>query len=229
MPYVVTNKAIVQFAQNETDSYYLENPRTPSDLAKIDYSEKQRQAVSVAQIAVASHAELSAEQRLKYTAAFAEKLISRWADVTREHDAAVRNWERATQGLTIEQATTKARELLESFRIRGARVSDSLGSLSLTARRSFSVEADLYVRFESNYDKKTVNPDNDQQFAGQYACIVQLNWATTTRTVSDAVAAIKLYQELTEAAAEVEGVMALERIVWTFGVETVAAETEPVA
>ena len=159
-----------------------------------------------------------------YVDAFILHLSQLWCEVSKAHTRGVQIFQRACQCLTQEQAVAKVKALIESMHIRGARVSDGCG-MGVYVERAWGVSASLYVKFDRDYDYKVINPDNDTQCAGRYNVVVELSWSSTTRRVSDAVASIKLYQELTEAAAEIEAVMSHESVVWTFGIPEPVEET----
>lgn len=172
----------------------------------------------------------------RYEDAFIEAFISEassvWHRKVQDLEDRRKAFKRACRGLTLEAASARVKALIESFNLRGrVEISDGFG-VSVRVSRGWGVEADLYVRFERERDgNKVINPDDTTQCAGHYAVETKLSWSATSRTVSSALAATKLYTELIEVAAEVEVTMREEPIVWTYGVPepTPVVEPEPVA
>ena len=214
MTKIQTKKAAEELGRRHAETINKAFPLTWQEVDAMEW--RSRNTAARAQIGEApAEAEKFADA---YVQAAVDALVKLWHQVSKAHDTAVKNFERACQGLTHEQAVSKVKALLEDMRIRGASISEGFG-LSMNVRRAWAVEASLYVKFDRDYEPDAVNPDDETQRAGCYKLVVELSWSSTTRSVSGALASVKLYQELTEAAAEIEAVMSHERVVWTFGLE----------
>ena len=214
MKKIQTKKAAEELGRRHAETINKAFPLTWQEVDAMEW--RSRNIAARAQIGEApAEAEKFADA---YVQAAVDAQMKLWYQVSKAHDTAVKNFERACQGLTHEQAVSKVKALLEDMRIRGARISEGFG-LSMNVTRAWAVEASLHVKFDLDRDNRVINPDNDRQCAGCYTFVVELSWSSTTRRLSDAVASVKLYQELTEAAAEIEAVMSHERVVWTFGLE----------
>lgn len=150
--------------------------------------------------------------------AFVDHLLDAWGRQIKERDGRRAAWKRAGTGLTAEQASAKIVALLESMRIRGAKVEGSCG-VRVEVERAWAVGGTLYVGMDRNYAARIVNPDNDRQAAGEYKLKTELSWSGTSRSLADSIASVAVYTELIQAAAEVEAVMSHERVVWTFGLD----------
>jgi len=153
---------------------------------------------------------------------FVEKLLGAWGSRTKQREIARRNWRTALGGITADVAKAQIVALVESMHIRGARVTSD----RVEVERAWAVGATLYIRMETEYDSKIVNPDDDTQAVGRYAVHTELSWSGTSRSIAEATASVAVYNELIAAAAEIEAVMQRERIIWTWGVpEKTTTET----
>lgn len=154
----------------------------------------------------------------KYAEAFLEAYRSAvenvWSTKTYELEQKRQTWQRATRGLTYQEAADKIKALITSFNLRGVKPN---GGLDVTVERAWGYGASLYVRIERT-DVRIENPDDVAQRAGTYTVTTKLSWSSTGRSIAESVAATKLYTELIEVAAEVEAVMLHEHIYWTYGV-----------
>lgn len=155
--------------------------------------------------------------------AFVDETLAVWGRQERERNRLRKAFADACRGITAEQAAAKVVALVESLRLRGARVSTSSG-VSVTVERAWGVSADLYVRFESDYTAVS-NPDDETQRAYRYHVETKVTWSSTGRSLAEAQASVALYRELVDAMAEVEAVMSHERVVQTYGLPEPAAET----
>lgn len=193
--------------------------QTIEQINDMTWQDRQRIAADLARVA-------SVDVNLKhgdvFVSAFVDAVQSIWGGKVRELDHKRQAWRRAITGISASKAEAQVKALIESMHIRGAR--EFSGGIEV--ERSFSIGGHLYVRFDRDYDTKVVNPDNPEQRAGVYNIRVELNWGSTGRTIAEATAAVKVYQELIDAAAEVEVVMNREHIIWTYGVDDGKAETE---
>lgn len=197
--------------------------QTIEQINEMSWQDRTNTAADLARI---SRAMASTDVNLKYgevfVSAFVDATQSIWGGKVRDLDKKRQSWRSAITGISASQAEAQVKALIESLHIRGAR--DYGGGVEV--ERSFAIGGNLYVRFDRDYDTKVVNPDNANQRAGVYRVRVELNWSSTGRTIAEATAAVKLYQELIDAAAEVEVVMNREHIIWTYGVDDGKAETE---
>lgn len=151
--------------------------------------------------------------------AYTDRLMAIWHGLVKRQDRDRSAWKRALTGLTVEQAVDKVQKLVEGFHIRGICDGDMgrYDGLTVTVERSWGVNADLYIRYERT-DDKTTNPDNSNESAGTYRFTTSISWSSTGRSLAQATASVKLYQELIEVAAEVEAVMKEDRVIWTWGI-----------
>jgi hypothetical protein len=159
-----------------------------------------------------------------FDGAFIDAAMKVWGNKVSELERRRRAFKKASSGITAEQAVAKIKALVESFRIRGSERSHAgYDGYTLEIERAWGVSGTLYIRLERE-DGRTVNPDDDHQYAGSYRVATSMSWSSSTRTLAESVAVVKLYQELIEVAAEVEAVMARERVSWTWGVPEPAVE-----
>lgn len=196
-----------------------------------DYEARQRHARVIATSFVPP-AEVSPANTADFVEAFTSAAMDFWYRIVKTRENARNSWQRLLASKTRDQAIEQVVALVGDMRIRGASV-ERYSGVTVRVERSFGVSADLYVRVEredgfgSLTDAGIRNPDDPTQRGGYISVRVELNWSGTSRSISESVASVKLYTELIEAAAEIEAVMARERIRWTFGIpETVP---EPVA
>lgn len=162
-----------------------------------------------------------------FRAEFAQAALRVWAEINKRAENARRDFKRAADGLTITEATEQIVTLLRAMNIRGGTVESSYG-ITLRVERSWAIGADLMVRFDESFSAKGIeNPDNPLQRVSPVSGKVELNWSGTSRSVSESLAAIKVYTELTEAAAEVEAVIARMRIVYKWGFEGIQPSGRP--
>jgi hypothetical protein len=140
-----------------------------------------------------------------------------------------KRWRETLSGITVQQANEKIRELLKAMNIRGARYSDDMVS-SIQVTRSWGIDASIYLRWDREYDSRRgiENPDDPKQRAGHYDFSVEVNWGSTGRSLSEAMAAAHLYIEIINYAAEIKAVMDRERVVWTWGIPEKTPEALPV-
>lgn len=86
---------------------------------------------------------------------------------------------------------------------------------SLEWRRSFSTSCGLYVRFDRDLDyagRDAVKDGKAKTYAERWIPTVEVTWSSTGRSVSQATAAIALYQQVTRLAAEIEARLGDESI-----------------
>lgn len=140
-----------------------------------------------------------------------------------EYREARRNW------LTTRRAADKLVEFVKSFHIRGMEDQESGGRSYMHMRidRGWALGASVTFKFEPAYGRKRINPDNTQQAVIPMEFSVELGWSSTGRSVADSVAAIALYRELTEMAAEAESVFGRERIGEYWGPKVEEEEEKP--
>jgi hypothetical protein len=152
--------------------------------------------------------------------AFVDRAMEVWGGLERERRAKREQWQRALSGIGVDEATAKVAGMVEAFRLRGARVD----GLTVYVNRGWACEATLYVRFDRD-DEPLRNFEAPEQRVFRYTVHTELSWSGTTRTLAESVCAAALYRELTEVAAEVESVMARQRVreVWGLPTPTPAA------
>jgi hypothetical protein len=178
-------------------------------------------------LSVAERNGLNTTYQSDFIYSYAHAVMSVWGGKVKRHEELCRRFRNACSGLTLEQATAKVKTLIDSFHVRGAKVSEGY-NLSLRVERAWAVDASLYVQFTRS-DDTVENPDDPTQRAGSYSVRTELSWGFTTRDVANAVAAIKLYQELTEIAAEIEAVMGREHVIYTYGIPEPTPAPSPAA
>lgn len=113
-------------------------------------------------------------------------------------------------GRTVEEATRIAWTIIKEANVRGASpVSDSYvgGGVSLNVQRGSGIKADLYIKFEHDWDARRVNPDNKSQAVDFFEVSVDISWSGTSRDISLALSNVKLYEELIELGAEIQSVL----------------------
>jgi hypothetical protein len=215
-----TNKtATVEMAKNlGRDAASGVADLTLEQINDMTWDARQVRARELGNVALANALEggLNTTYQNEFVGAYADAVMGAWGGKVKRHEELRRRFQRACSGLTLEQAVAKAKALMESFHVRGAQISDGY-NLSLRVERAWAVDASLYVQFTQS-DDMVENPDDPKQRAGSYSVHAELSWGSTTRDVANAVAVIKLYQELTEVAAEIEAVMGHERIIYTWGI-----------
>lgn len=154
-------------------------------------------------------------------AAFVDAAMSVWGNKVRELETRRRSWRRACEGITYDQARAEVVALLTSMNIRGGQVND--GYIVYFRVERAEVEATLTVKIDRQWitmDDKTVNPDDESQWAGTYEVSCEVGWSSTNRSLSNAEVALKVYREVVDAAHEVQCVMERRRIIWTHNVPT---------
>jgi hypothetical protein len=125
----------------------------------------------------------------------------------RELESKRRTYTRAlNNGLSYEEAVQTAKRIIVETAIRGCQPEYGDG-LSCEYKRGWGINATLYVRFNRVWEKRVTNPDNNRQSIEFWEARVEVSWSSTGRDVADAVAAIKLYTEVTELAAELQSVL----------------------
>lgn len=93
--------------------------------------------------------------------------------------------------------------MLEKVAIRGGKIRMCQGGgINLDVERAWAVSANISIDF--NREGRLINPDNDREQIVTCKPEVHVNWSCTQRSVASAVAAIVLYREVTELAAEIE-------------------------
>jgi FAD/FMN-containing dehydrogenase len=135
-------------------------------------------------------------------------------DAARDLDRRRNEYARLKSARSPAEVMASLKAALEG-RVRGRRVRLELSRddyLTLEVERAWAVTASLYVRLESDWNGRLVNPDNDREVARLMRYAVELSWSSTHRSVAAAAASVALYRELVELAAEVEAILAEGRI-----------------
>jgi hypothetical protein len=159
-----------------------------------------------------------------FAPAYAEAVLNAWHATLKTRERARHAWNVASKSMTAAQATEKIKALVASCNVRGVKAPYGDG-LTVEVERGWAVSATLYVRMERDYDRVVTNPDNSDQKAFHYTLKTEVSWSGTSRSIAEATASVKLYQELIELAAEIEATIGRERIVSLRGVEETVAET----
>jgi hypothetical protein len=226
MAHKLTKAAVKQLAKQHA----LAMPKPAYDaVAELTYEQLKLRARIEADLQVAQQG-IANDVALAYVDAYSDAAVSVYGGVVRERERLRNEWRRMLTGLTAEQAVEKACELLRSFNVRGGEVNNRYSGATLTVKRGWGLEADVYVEFSRGYTDGLTNPDNDLQRVGAYEVSVKLNWGTMgSRSVQHAVAAAALYTELATLAAEAECVLGELRVIWTWGMDKPEAAAEPAA
>jgi len=111
-----------------------------------------------------------------------------------------------TAGITLEEAQATVARIIEETNIRGCKPSYSVG-LDREYERGWGIGCRLNVAFDRVYDDRVVNPDEPLEAVEIYRIRIDVSWSSTTRDVAAARAAIKLYTEVTDLAAELQAVL----------------------
>jgi hypothetical protein len=198
--------------------------KTAFELEKMTWDAESEMARSMARTALALTENVDAKFAAVYTETYYSALLGVWSMTVKALERKREEFRRVQNALTQEQAAEKIKTLVEGFHLRGLRRLDATGGgVSVSVERAWAVSADLYIRFE-RADGEVINPD-DEHWHGSYLTVTtQLTWSSTGRTVVEGLAAVKLYQEMLDVAAEVEAVMSHERVAWTYWLPV----TEPV-
>lgn len=144
-----------------------------------------------------------------WVSACTDAILDSWGRKVRRAQDKQDDFDRACRGEDIETATNQVKELLKSFNLRGTK--DGHSEMMLVVERSFTLEGRVTVRFDST--DTVIDPSDDQHAVTLFKVTTEISWPSTRRTVAESVAAIKLYTELTEVAAEVESVMSRVHVI----------------
>jgi hypothetical protein len=124
----------------------------------------------------------------------------------RELESKRKAWSKAlTVGTPYEDAVQNAKRIITEAAVRGLQPGSD--GLSCEFKRGWAISANLYVRLDRDWDRRVVNPDNSRQSVEFWSARVEIGWSSTGRDVVAALAAIKLYTEVTELAAELQSVL----------------------
>lgn len=193
------------------------NGLTATELEAMSWDDKLKatRAIANGYLPAALTLGLPGKHTLLYTETLENTLVEIWNAKVQRLKNARHHWTHMSSGLTVKEATAKVKVLVESFHLRGMRPLDGDHGVSVEVARSWGVEANLYIRFDSNDSERErlVNPDNKDEWVYTYRLRVETSWSSTTRTLAESVASIKLYQELVEVAAEVEAMINREKVV----------------
>lgn len=206
-------------AQTQRDVFTLDQ------LDGMDYNAKRTEAQRLAQIGVDTAVATGAMvpgvgtgEVEGFVAAFVDRLTSLWNGRVTERETARRNWRRALDGMTAKQATAELKALADGMHLRAKRIDTDGWGLHIEFERAWTVSADVYLRWDHDYEG-VANPDDASQKAGRYSVRCEIGWSSTSRSVSDALAAVTLYRQAVEAAAELEAVASRMKVIWTYGIE----------
>jgi len=114
------------------------------------------------------------------------------------------------QGTTLEEALAKARAVLDESGLRGLRPAhDSAvgGYVDREWERGWGIGCRVSVRLELDFGARLVNPDEPREAVLFYRPKVEVGWSSTGRDVATARAAVRLYADVTDLAAEVQAVL----------------------
>ena len=114
-----------------------------------------------------------------------------------------KQYERMKYGITHEEAVAKIKDLLNGCGIRGMKQTFGDG-LYREWERASTVQAQLYVYLDQDWDHKMVNPDDNTEAVYHYKPRIDVSWSATSRSVPFALACVKLYEEVVAFAAELE-------------------------
>jgi len=215
----------VAAAKSMAQKHESVNAVTIGELAKIDYMQRREYARMLMADSGVQNIDTHEKYKADVEVAFVDAAMSIWSGKERQLENARRSWKRATTGLTVTQANEKIVALVKSMGIRGLQDRGGYGYFEVSRADE---QATLYVRTErvGDYDNCVVNPDDDTQKAFTHVVTTELSWAGTSRSTARSAVAIKIYQELLDAANEIEATMARENISSTWGVPEAAAEVE---
>ena len=100
-----------------------------------------------------------------------------------------------TAGITLEEAQATVARIIEETNVRGCKPSYSVG-LDREYERGWGIGCRLNVAFDHVWDEVDI-----------FKIRIDVSWSSTTRDVASARAAIKLYTEVTDLAAELQSVL----------------------
>ena len=228
-----TKSEVRDFAKKTARTIPVVNDKTRQELEALSWEDRRKVArqLAIEIDNLATTQEVVHElHRDHFRREFEDVVLDIWGSKIQEHQRKVKRYLNALQGTRLDDASKQVIELVRSMNIRGMKLPSEAYYLSFgIGRNGLWIDGSFTVSFDRAYDsdKKIVNPDNPQQAVGYYEPKVTLSWGSTTRSVADAVAAIKLYNDLINAAAEVESFLGQLRIIWTYGIEE--TKTEEVA
>lgn len=225
----MTKTAVVELAKRAARADSRVTGMTFDQLEALSYDERKARASSLAIDTESRRSQLEPHLSVAYIGAYADEVLAAWSRVDRDRQAARNAFARLMTSKTVEQAGELVHALLTSMNVRGATISERFGGgVYVNVERGWAVGATLSVSFERVDGTVLTNPDNANQRAGEFAIKTELGWSSTGRTIAEAVAAMKLYSELIDAAAEIESVMTRERVIWRMGDFPEPVKSEPV-
>lgn len=225
----MTKTAVVELAKTAARSDSRVKEMTFEQLDAMSYDARKARASALAVDTESRRSQLEPNLSVAYIGAYADEVMAAWGRVVREHEIARNAFNRLMTAKTAEQAGDMILSLVTSMNIRGAKVEGRYGGgVYVNVERGWTIGATLSIALERVDGTGRTNPDNPKQRAGEYGIQTQLTWSSTGRSIPEALASMKLYSELIDAAAEVEAVMSRERVAWKFG-DYPELEPSPVA
>ncbi len=204
---------------------------TPADLeaAPADYHERRAWARA---ILIEERIMDVIETQDKYLLAVTGEAIDEMFKVWHEKSSQLRRereqWQKALSGMSTREAQVKVLEMLKAMNIRGMQLPEDVSGGyfgSFEAQRTWGVSARLYVKIDSlDFDRRTENPDAPGQHVNHHKVTCEVSWSSSGRSLQEAACCLKLYQEVLDAANEIEVTMSRESIISKWGVP----EPEPV-
>lgn len=185
--------------------------QTLTDIAAMDAATRRQLADSLAFIALT---EVDPKYLQDANREFINTVVALWADKERQHEKAVASFERACQGISVEEAEDKLQALLGQMQIRGARVSRHSMEVSRTGRNSSGPT--LYWSWDSNFIGLS-NPDDPQHRVYAYSLDLKISTGGTSYSLPEMALVNKIQAELLDAANEVAVFFANERVIRTWG------------
>lgn len=150
--------------------------------------------------------------------AFVDAALNIWSRPEQALQNERKAWKRAISGTSLEEARKKLMDIVTSFNLRGAHISE-YGRIEL--RRSepgWSGDASLSWRFERTEYIGTVNPDDPKQRAGEYELLLEVSTSGSSWSLAKMQVIHKAQADLLELAHELAAVFERERVIWTYGI-----------
>lgn len=197
--------------------------KTAHELVEIEYTER-RKAV-LAELATADCPDTP--YREAFDEAYMEGAMRSIEGKVKELQRRRQQWTSLTSLPSAESVQRELYEYIKAMNIRGARVDRGYTMLTISRGGRYpSAEVRVELeRAEGWTGDGFKNPDEEKQRAGRMTYKVEVSWASSGRTLVEAVHAVAIYQEAINAAAEIDRWLADHPCGWTWGIPKPEPET----